>query len=300
MNESDWIRQYIAPLVTAPGASGLRDDVALLSIDGPTVATMDTLVEGVHFLRADPVDTVGQKLIRVNVSDILAKGARPSEALLSIAWPKNRSESEFSALLSGVARDLRELGVSLIGGDLVRTDGPLTVTLSLTGTCIGDGPVRRAGGAPEHALWISGEIGWGALGLEAAQSGVDPDIADRYHVPRIARMDAADIVARLASASVDVSDGLLIDASRLAAASECGVVIDLEAVPLAAPSPDLASILAQCTAGDDYQILMSAPPETRIDGFSKIGFLTESGGLQLRHRGQPVNAPSILGFEHKA
>lgn len=298
MNETDWIQTYIAPLVNAPGAADLRDDVALLSTAGPTIATMDTLVEGVHFLPADPIDTVGQKLVRVNVSDILAKGALPSEALLSIAWPKMRGEAEFQTFVMGLQRDLERFEVALIGGDLVGIDGPLTLTLTMTGACIGELPVRRSGGAPGQALWVSGEIGWGGLGLHAAKSGGDHALADRYRIPSVSSLEIAGLVAKRATASMDVSDGLFLDASRLAKASRCGVTVDLDAVPLAKPTADLDDIFAQCTAGDDYQILLAAAPDEDVPGFTKIGELTESAGLSLRLKGQPVNPPSILGFEH--
>ncbi|GAB5456493.1 MAG: thiamine-phosphate kinase [Henriciella sp.] len=298
MNETDWIQTYIAPLVNAPGAADLRDDVALLSTAELTIATMDTLVEGVHFLPADPIDTVGQKLVRVNVSDILAKGAMPAEALLSIAWPKMRSEDEFEAFVLGLQRDLENFEVSLIGGDLVGTDGPLMLTLTMTGACIGEHPVRRSGGRPGQVLWVSGEIGWGGLGLQAAQSGGDDALADRYRVPWVSGLETADLVAKRATASMDVSDGLFLDASRLATASRCGVRLDLDAVPLAKPTSELDDIFAQCSAGDDYQILLAAAPDTDVPGFAKIGELTESAGLSLHLKGQPVNPPSILGFEH--
>lgn len=298
MRETDWIQTYIAPLVNAPGAEGLRDDVAVLSAAGATIATMDTLVEGVHFLSADPVDTVGQKLIRVNVSDILAKGALPSEALLSIAWPRLRGEAEFQSLIAGFQRDLEAFEIALIGGDLVGTDGPLTLTLALTGACVGPAPIRRSGGQAGDHLWISGEIGWGGAGLEAAQSGGDTDIASRYRVPQLSDLGAASVVAAQAKASMDISDGLFIDAARLAEASECGVKVDLDHIPLAKPSTDLDQMFAQCTAGDDYQILVAAAPGVEVSGFTKIGELTESVGLSLYLQGQRVNAPSILGFEH--
>lgn len=298
MEETAWIRRYIAPLVTADGAAELRDDVALITALGPTIATMDTLVETIHFLSADPLSTVGQKLIRVNVSDIHAKAAEPLEALLSITWPSARSEDEFAQFMSGIARDLDEFAIALIGGDMVCHDGPLTVTLTLTGRCIGKMPVRRSGGQAGQALYVNGEIGWGGLGLAAATAGNDPDVAQRYRVPWISPLFAAQTVADLGAASMDVSDGLLIDASRLAAASGCGVTLQLERIPLARPSEDATDILAQCTAGDDYRILMSAKPELEIPGFSEIGALTESMGLQLLHHGQRVNTPSTLGFEH--
>lgn len=298
MEERTWIQRYIAPLVTAPGADRLRDDVAVLSVTGPTIATMDTLVEGIHFLSPDPLHTVGQKLIRVNVSDILAKGATPAEALLSVAWPRERPEADFADLVRGIGKDLEDLCVHLIGGDLVTTDGPMTLTLTLTGTCINEGPVRRTGGRVGDKLWVNGEIGWGGLGLEAAKTGGDPEIASRYRVPRISGLADAQTVAELASASMDVSDGLLLDVSQLAAASECGARIALDRVPLAAPTDALAGVLTQCTSGDDYRILLSAPSEQVIPGYSCIGELISSPGLELTHGGQFVNAPSTLGFEH--
>lgn len=298
MDETAWIKRYIAPLVTSPGADQLRDDVALLTTLGPTIATMDTLVEGVHFLPTDPIATVGQKLIRVNVSDIHSKAAEPLEAMLSIAWPQDRSEAEIANLFSGIGRDLDEFSVSLIGGDLVRHTGPLTLTLTMTGRCIGKAPVRRSGGRAGDALYINGEIGWGHVGLAAAREGGDPEIALRYQVPRVSPAFSAQTVADVASASMDVSDGLLIDAARLAEASGCGSRIELDKVPLAIPSADMEAILAQCTGGDDYRILISARPDLNLPGFVRIGQLTESPGLELRHEGQHINAPSTLGFEH--
>ncbi|MEL6860795.1 MAG: thiamine-phosphate kinase [Pseudomonadota bacterium] len=298
MQETDWITRYIAPLVTSDGADGLRDDVALITALGPTIATMDTLVEGVHFLTGDPLVTVGQKLVRVNVSDILAKGAEPVEALLSIAWPSSKTETAFAALIAGLAKDLEAFGVSLVGGDLVGTTGPLTLTLTLTGRCIAKSPIRRGGGVPGETLFVSGEIGWGGLGLIAARENGDPETADRYRVPRINPVSFGHSVAEHASASMDVSDGLLIDAARLAQASGCGVEIHLDRVPLASPSEEVSEILAQCTSGDDYQILLSGPSDLQIPGFSPIGQLTSEAGLRLFQKGEAVNAPSILGFEH--
>jgi thiamine-monophosphate kinase len=298
MNESDWIKTHIAPMVDAEGAVALTDDVALLTASGPTIVTMDTLVEGTHFLPTDPIDTVGQKLIRVNVSDIFAKGALPGQALLSIAWPKQRSEMQFASLMAGISRDLRRFDTALIGGDLVGTDGPLTLTLTLTGSCLSDHPVRRSGGQIGQAVYVSGEIGWGGVGLAAARAGGSSAAAEHYRVPDIGSAAMAKQVAQIARASMDVSDGLLIDASRLAEASGCGVRLDLDHVPLARPTDDLDKILEQCTAGDDYKILMTAEPEVSIPGFTKFGMLTESRGLKLAYRESCVNLPSTLGFEH--
>ncbi|MEO0549491.1 MAG: thiamine-phosphate kinase [Pseudomonadota bacterium] len=299
MTERDWIARYIRPLVTAPGAADLRDDAALLSASArPTIATMDTLVEARHFLSSDPISTVGQKLIRVNVSDCLAKGAVPHEALLSVSWPLGRRERDFAELMQGIGEDLKTFGVSLLGGDFVSVDGPLSLTLTLTGTCLRDAPVRRSGGQMGDRIWLSGEIGWGHVGLQAAQAGGDEQVANRYRVPKLPDFSAATLVAERATASLDVSDGLLIDAGRLANESGCGALIDLSRVPLARSDADLEAILAQCTAGDDYQILLSAPASVDLEGFSCIGNLIEKPGLALTYQGQDVNVPAILGFEH--
>lgn len=298
MRETDWIDRYIRPLVTAPGAAALKDDVALLSTPSPAIATMDTLVEDVHFLASDPLDTVGQKLIRVNVSDILAKGAKPAELLLSIAWPRGRSEEAFSALIQGVARDLETYDLALIGGDFVATDGPLTLSATLTGHCFGDAPVRRSGGAVGQKIYLLGDIGWGGLGLQAARNGGDPIAAQRYRVPKIGTIAAAKIIADRASASMDVSDGLLIDLARLAEASDCGADLNLDCIPVAKPSENIEEIIAQCTYGDDYAMLVCAVPECEMPGFQAIGRLVERGGLHLKYRGKGVKTPSTLGFEH--
>ncbi len=262
------------------------------------IATMDTLVEGTHFLPSDPIGTVGQKLIRVNVSDILAKGARPHEALLSVSWSSQRSEQDFAALMAGIATDLKQYGIDLLGGDFVTVDGPVCLSLTLTGVCYGEGPVRRRGARIGDEVWVSGQIGWGHIGLEAARAKPGDDLADRYRVPALPNPDVAKTVSDAATASLDVSDGLLIDAYRLAEASDCGIMLDLADVPLARPSSDLEQIMAQCTGGDDYQVLMTAPAGQVLEEFTKIGIVIEDPGLSLNFRGQSVNLPETLGFEH--
>lgn len=298
MQEADWISRYIAPLVTASGADSLRDDVAILSADGVMIVNLDTLVEGTHFLGSDPLETVGRKLVRVNVSDIFAKGAVPIEALLSIAWPRGRGEGDFASLIRGLGQDLATYDINLIGGDTVGSDDALCLTLTLTGRCLGNGPVRRGGGEKGDNLWVSGEIGWGHLGLQAARSGQNPQFAARFQVPEIGTAETAQTVADYASASMDVSDGLLMDALRLGKTSGCGVEITLDQVPLAAPSVTVEAVLAQCTGGDDYQVLITAPKGRNVPGFTQIGHLLAQPGLKLSHAGQPVNAPVTLGFEH--
>lgn len=298
MRESDWITRYIAPLVTAPGAASLRDDVALLAVTGATIVTMDTMVQNRHFLADDPLETVGRKLVRVNASDVIAKGAEPVEALLSIAWPSDRTEAEFGELISGLAQDLDAFEIALIGGDLVGTDGPLTLTMTLTGRCIIDAPVRRSGGKAGQSLLINGEIGWGGLGLQAAKRGGPSDRIERYRIPQISSLAVAKTVANFASASMDISDGLLLDVTRLAEASGCGADIQLDDVPVAQASENIEEIIRQCTSGDDYCVLISANQDLVVPGFTAIGNLSSQPGLRVTHRGDIVNTPSTLGFEH--
>ncbi|MGB2219692.1 MAG: thiamine-phosphate kinase [Henriciella sp.] len=298
MQEAEWIDRYIKPLVTSKGAFELTDDVAVLTPYETTIVTMDTLVEAVHFLAADPLDTVGRKLLRVNISDIYAKGAAPGEALLSIAWPRHRDEVEFAALMAGIGDDLEAFNVSLIGGDLVTTDGPLILSLTLTGQIIGPAAIHRNGAKAGDGIFVTGQIGFGDVGLAAAQRGDCEDLAARYRVPLLAPLQAAAAVATHATASMDVSDGLLLDAQRLCKASRVGLVLDLDCVPLAEPSDDLAIVIRQCTGGDDYQILMTAPADRDLTNFTRIGQVVEGDGLGLKWRGNTVDLPDILGFLH--
>lgn len=298
MAESEWIKRYIVPLVSAGGADGLRDDVAILNTDGVIIANVDTVVEGIHFLERDPLETVGQKLVRVNVSDILAKGAVPLEALLSIAWPRGWVEADFASLIRGVASDLKAFDIDLVGGDTVGTEGPLSLSMTLTGRCLNDSPVRRSSGSTGDWLWVSGEVGWGHIGLAAALANGGDERASRYRVPEIGTVATAQMVADRASASMDISDGLLIDALRLSQACGCGVEIELDKVPLAEPSEAIDTIIEQCTGGDDYQVLIAAPAGEQVPGFTQIGKLVEKSGLALGHKGLLVNPPVTLGFEH--
>ena len=301
MRETEWIRRYIVPLVSAPGAAHLTDDVAQLCHTGAvTIVTADMLVEDRHFLASDPLHTVGQKIIRVSVSDVFAKGALPKEGVLSLAWPSSKTESDFSAFMSGIGEALRLFHIDLIGGDLVSTDGPLVANLTLTGSTAGTSYPLRSGAKPGDAVWVSGEIGFGGVGLRDAQAGVGSLAAERYRVPQLASLQQVASVAEHATASMDISDGLLLDANRMANASDVAIHIALDLVPLADPREDLAEILFQCRAGDDYQVLLTAPDMVKLPEFTKIGHVSDGEGLQLSWKGQPVSVPERLGYLHGA
>ena len=271
MDEFDLIARYFAPMAAADGAEGLQDDVALLSppADRPIIVTTDALVEGVHFLKTDPLDAVAKKLVRVNVSDVLAKGALPFAASLTLIWPQGRAISEIGTFAAGLKDDLAHWGVSLIGGDTTRTPGPLTLSMTLHGMCLSSGgPVRRRGAVVGDRVYITGEIGRGFLGLQAAQGQLRPEYAKNadallaaYRIPTLPNLSVARVIADHAHASLDVSDGLMADAGHLAKCS--GVRIRLNAANIPFPEgPEHFTeemIEGLVTGGDDYQTLFCAP-----------------------------------------
>jgi thiamine-monophosphate kinase len=277
MGEFDAIAALFAPLSrSAPGAFGLTDDAALLTAPGDLIVTADALVAGVHFLPDDPLDSVGWKLVAVNVSDLTAKGARPVGAVLTLCWPQGRPLDQAAAFAAGLGAGLTHLagGCPLIGGDTTGTPGPLTVSLTLFGAAPAEGMVRRAGASPGDIIAVTGVIGDGGLGLAAARGDeVFPDIdravlAEAYRRPQPPGFLAGAIGAH-ASAALDVSDGLIADLGHLARASGVAVRVDLEALPLSpaaarwlAEQPDpTVGLMRLATAGDDYQTALAVQPE---------------------------------------
>lgn len=270
------IARHFAPLATNAGARGLLDDAALLEAEGPLVVTADAIVEGVHFLPDDPIDTVAQKALRVNLSDIAAKGAAAFAYLLTLQWPDSRPAKQIAAFAEGLARDQRAYGVTLLGGDTTRTTGPLAVTITMFGRPIAERTPARAGAASGDDLWITGAIGDGALGLAACRGELTlqpthlAELVEHYRRPS-PRTDFAASVGRYATASMDISDGLLGDAAKLAAASGVRLAMEVAAIPLSAQAqawmaaqPDARAALARlANGGDDYEILFTAAPMAR-------------------------------------
>lgn len=309
MAERDWIKRYFAPLATAPGAAGLTDDTAQLSgAAGPVVITTDAMVEGVHFLAADPIDSIARKLVRVNVSDILASGAEPAEALLTLGWPGNRPETELAAFAAALGEELAAWGAMLIGGDTVSSPGGLFLSITLTGRRLGAAPVRRGGAGAGDDLWVTGEIGGARRGFLARAAGLESPWTRVLQAPLLPPLPVAGLVAQLATAAMDVSDGLLGDARSLADASGAGVHIDFESVPFAGGADSLAERIDLSTWGDDYQILFTAPQSRRdqvLAGASRHGFrVTRIGqiraepGLSVTAESGLVNLPETVAFEH--
>jgi thiamine-monophosphate kinase len=276
LGEFGRIARFFAPLAAgAPGALGLTDDAAL--VDCPPgerlVVTVDAMVEGVHFLSRDPPDLVARKLVRVNLSDLAAMAARPVGYFLTTALPKSHGDDWLAGFAAGLAQDQAEFGITLLGGDSVSTPGPVGLTLTAFGRIAVGGEVRRAGARPGDLVFVSGTIGDGALGLEAAQGKLDGELtpadvaflADRYRLPR-PRVGLGPLLSGLASAMMDVSDGLAGDLGHICTVSGVAGVIEAGRVPLSAAAARLPDRLATVlTGGDDYELLFTAPPDRQAD-----------------------------------
>ncbi len=257
------IARHFRPLA-GPGAFGLQDDVAVIAPPAgrDLVLTTDAMVAGVHFLPDDPSDLIGRKLLRVNLSDLAAKGAVPLGYLMTISAPRSTPDSFFAGFAAGLAKDQALFAIALLGGDTTATPGPLTLSLTAIGHVARGAMVRRAGAAVGDGIWVTGTIGDGALGLHVARGGLsDPTghLLARYRLPR-PRVGLA--LTGIASAAMDISDGLVQDLGHICRASGLAAEIEAARVPLSDPARAAgADWLPVClTGGDDYELLMAVPP----------------------------------------
>ncbi|MGP1281959.1 MAG: thiamine-phosphate kinase [Parasphingopyxis sp.] len=311
-SESDFIEQ-LRPFATHPAARGLTDDVASLTHGGRTlVLTHDVIVENIHFLPGDPPESIGWKLVAANLSDLAAKGAKPTGALM--AYSLSGDAEWDSRFADGLGEALARFSCPLIGGDTVRV--PPGSARQFGMTAIGDAEFvpGRDGAAPGDDLWISGTLGDAGLGLAIAKREIEgPDeLLQAYRRP-IPQLELGQKLAPLVSAMMDVSDGLLIDAKRMAEASGVRIVIESIDVPLSDAFVGIRgdtreASLEAATTGDDYQLLFAVPPRNRrqiervaddLDAQIQCVGLVEAGvGLLLQEGGRPLRLPEKLGWEH--
>ena len=288
--EFSFIRRCFAGLA-GPAALDLRDDAALFTPPPgrELVMAADAMVENVHFLSSDPPDTIGGKLLRCNLSDLAAMGARPEGWLLTLARPAHITDAWFEAFSRGLKADQERFGLTLMGGDTTSTKGPLVLSLTIIGSVIPGQAIQRRGAQAGDGLWVTGTIGDGALGLQALLGKLaDPDgaLARRYHTPE-PRIGLP--LYGLASAAMDVSDGLVQDAGHLARENGLTVTIRAADVPLSHAARATGQTWRETclTGGDDYEILMAIPPEHEPT-------LLKSGCVQTPHG--PVTLTRIGAF----
>jgi thiamine-monophosphate kinase len=308
LGEADLIARYFVPLAGPAGLS-LRDDAALLrpSPGEDFVLTTDALVAGVHFFADDPPDAIARKALRVNLSDLAAKAARPLGFLLSLALPADWREEWLAAFAEGLHADVLAFNCPLIGGDTVATPGPLTLSMTAIGSVAQGRMPRRTGVRPGDRLYVTGTIGDAALGLKV-RLGRGPDIPqadkafllERYLTPQ-PRLALIGAMAAYATGGMDVSDGFVGDLTKMLDVSGVSARVSLDRIPLSpaasaaiAADPGLFEVAA--TGGDDYELLASAPRESA----AAFEAAAAAAGVPLTFVGEAVEGrqpPSFVGAD---
>jgi thiamine-monophosphate kinase len=321
--EDSLIARYFAPMATHPGALGLSDDAAFVTPPSgcDVVLTTDAIVGGVHFFPADAAQSVAAKALRVNLSDLAAKGATPLGFLLSLALPHDIGDAWLADFAAGLRGDAVLFACPLFGGDTVRTSGPVMISVAMFGSVPQGAMVRRAGAKAGDRVFVSGSIGDAALGLVARQGGdaawklTAPQrqhLISRYLLPQ-PRNALAQAVRAHASAAMDVSDGLAGDLAKLARVSGVAAVIVAARVPLsdaakAVIAAEPAMLETALTGGDDYEIVCTVPADKAASfsaaalaanvAVTEIGVMAAGEGATFRGRdGQPL-AFKRASFSH--
>jgi thiamine-monophosphate kinase len=304
--EDSLIARYFRPLATDPGAFGLDDDAAALWPDGSDiVVTTDAIVEGVHFLPDDPPDTVARKALRVNLSDLAAKGATPAGFVLTLAL-RSPDEAWLKPFATALGEDAAQFCCPLLGGDTVSTPGPLMISVTAFGRVPPGKMVHRSGAKAGERVMVTGTIGDAALGLailrgekvHTAESGnaAREALIGRYRVPQ-PRTAMAEIVRDYASASLDVSDGLAGDLTKLCGVSGVSAVIDVASIPLSEAAMDLVSrgivgLETLIAGGDDYEILCTLP-EDSVAAFAQAA---RDAGIAVSSIGTVIAGSAVPKF----
>lgn len=302
--EDDLIARHFAPLAGA-GGLGLKDDAALLAVEPgfELVVTCDALVAGVHFFADDPPDAIAAKALRVNLSDLAAKGAALKGFVLALALNDELSSSAkgldawLAAFAKGLAADISTFGCPLLGGDTVRTPGPLMISITAFGAVPSGRMVPRTGARPGDFLYVTGTVGDAALGL-LARLGRAPGgdhLLARYLRPQ-PRNALAPALLDCASAAMDVSDGLVGDLSKMMRVSGASAEVEVAAVPLSADAAALiaanpSTLETALTGGDDYEVLASIPPQNAVAFEARArdaGVAVTRIGHVIRGEGAPV------------
>ena len=316
-SEFDLIAKYFAPLAGAGGLS-LLDDAAIITpaIGKDHVVSKDMLVAGVHFFENDDPAQIACKALGVNLSDLAGKGASPVGYLLGLALPQDISQSWLEGFSAGLKASQLKYNFCLLGGDTVKTPGPLTISVTIFGDVAGGQMVKRSGAKVGDIVYVTGTIGDAALGLiergKAGSDTADAYLLNRYLEPQ-PRVALGRSIAGLVGAGMDISDGLLADAGHMMTASHCGMKIERDSIPLSLPAKECieqdASMWQTVLAGgDDYELLLVCSPDRQNALMSvaaqsntlltAIGVIIEGESLDVRDENGILLDYEKLGFRH--
>jgi thiamine-monophosphate kinase len=310
------IAELFAPLATSRNAFGLKDDAATLPQrrGQDIVVTTDAVIAGVHFLASDPPQTIARKALRVNLSDLAAKGARPAGYLLALSLPADTDMTWLRAFAGGLAEDQKLFNLSLLGGDTTSTPGPLSIAITAFGHVPKGGMLQRRGARAGDLIYVSGTIGDAAGGLallkdndRSLSHALRDHLVHRFQVPQ-PRVSLGPLLRGVASAALDVSDGLIADLRHIADVSGVRMEINAGAVPRSTAlrtmwGDDDAAVLRAVTSGDDYEIAFTARARdaARVMGAAKrsgvaislIGRVLKGRGVNLQGAdGRPIPVPA--------
>jgi len=323
MKEFDVIASFFAPLAEGyDGALGLCDDAALFTLDGATalVVTKDAISEGVHFLGTEDAGLIAKKLLRTNLSDLAAMGAKPAFYLLAMMLPEVTQTDWIEAFSKGLAEDQRLVGVTLTGGDTIATKGPFSASLTAMGTVPHGKALLRRDAKKGDRIYVSGTLGDSALGLALLQErlGVEVAFADRlwlkerYLLPQ-PRLALGQALVGVAHGCMDISDGLVQDLGHICNASGVGAVIHRKLLPLSDAArhvveADDAWWRAPLSGGDDYELLFTVPQAAhkQVEAIAAalslpltaIGEIISGAGVTVHDEHGMNVTPEVKGYNH--
>lgn len=301
MHEFTLIEKYFSPLAAEAGL-GLKDDAAFFTPPPgcSLVMTQDAMTAGIHFFPDDPADLIARKLLRVNLSDLAAKGAKPIGYLMSLLLPNDTEDTWVADFARGLAEDQHEFGIKLFGGDTSCIQGPLTLSLTAIGGVPAEKMIRRSGAKPGDAVYVTGTLGDAALGLRIRRGELPANefLENRYLLPQPRSLPNVPV-----SACLDISDGFAQDAEHLADASGVRLVIEYDRLPVSDAARAMLSQIPNSEAvilagGDDYELLFTASPHEVKGEYARIGHVETGTGVSILDASGQSIALKQKGWRH--
>jgi thiamine-monophosphate kinase len=321
MDEFTLIKQYLTPLAAGfPGSLNLTDDAALIDVPAgkQLIITKDTISEGIHFLGTEEASLVAKKLLRVNLSDLAAKGATPLCYLIAASLPESTDERWVEGFAEGLKQDQQEFSIHLAGGDTTKTLGTLSLSLTALGLIDAGKMLKRSGAKIGDDIYVSGTLGDAALGLMSLNGELNPnferddELEQRYFLPQ-PRVALGQKLVGIAHSCMDISDGLVQDLGHICKTSNAGATIHLSSLPLSHSAMNLVSRYPELwkriiTGGDDYELLFTAPAsaEKTIAALSqegnvpitKVGMITKGSNVEVLDESKTPIVLKKAGYRH--